>query len=149
MRYQVPQFTDVEDKIVGPLTLKQFIYLAGGAGICIALFYVIPFHFIAIMLMVPVAVLAAALAFYKVNNREFINVVESFVKYFVTSKLYIWKHETKKQVNDTYGRGAVGAYLPKLSDSKLRDLTWTLDVKENVNPVTRDMNKEMQEINKA
>src|SRR3989344_2665997 len=32
MEYQVPQFIEVEDKIIGPLTLKQFIYLAGEAG---------------------------------------------------------------------------------------------------------------------
>ena len=33
MMFSVPQFIDVEDKIIGPLTLKQFIYLAGGAGL--------------------------------------------------------------------------------------------------------------------
>ena len=32
MQFQVPQFLDVEDKIVGPFTIKQFIYLAGGVG---------------------------------------------------------------------------------------------------------------------
>ena len=33
MRFQVPQFIEVEDKIFGPMTLKQFIYMAGGAGL--------------------------------------------------------------------------------------------------------------------
>jgi hypothetical protein len=32
MQFQVPQFLDVEDKIIGPFTIKQFLYLAGGAG---------------------------------------------------------------------------------------------------------------------
>jgi hypothetical protein len=42
MRFQVPQFTDVEDKIVGPLTLKQFVYLAGAGGGCIILYSFLP-----------------------------------------------------------------------------------------------------------
>ena len=38
MRFQVPQFIEIEDKIFGPLTIKQFIYIAGGAGLCFILF---------------------------------------------------------------------------------------------------------------
>ena len=33
MQFQVPQFLDVEDKIIGPFTIKQFLYLAGGVGL--------------------------------------------------------------------------------------------------------------------
>jgi len=29
-------------------------------------------------------------------------------------------------------------YVPKLSESKLKELTWSLDIKENQNPVTED-----------
>jgi hypothetical protein len=29
MQFRVPQFIDIEDKLFGPLTFKQFIYLAG------------------------------------------------------------------------------------------------------------------------
>jgi hypothetical protein len=32
-QFHVPQFIEVEDKIFGPLTLKQFLYVIGGAGI--------------------------------------------------------------------------------------------------------------------
>ena len=30
MQYQVPQFIEVEDKIFGPLTFKQLVYVVGG-----------------------------------------------------------------------------------------------------------------------
>ena len=36
MRFQLPQFIETETKLVGPFTLKQFIYLAGGASVAIA-----------------------------------------------------------------------------------------------------------------
>ena len=42
MRFQVPQFIEVEDKIFGPLTLKQFIYLAGAGGLVFVLWRVLP-----------------------------------------------------------------------------------------------------------
>src|ERR1700722_10293288 len=90
MQFQVPQFIEVEDKIFGPLTLKQFIYLAGGAGLCFLLYEFLP-HIVAIPLMLVAAGFSAALAFYKINNKPFINVVEAAFKYFFASKLYIWK----------------------------------------------------------
>ncbi len=130
MRFQVPQFTEVEDKVIGPLTLKQFIYLAGAVGACIILYTLLP-KFISFVLMIPVLVLGAALAFYKVNNRPFIRVLESSVKYFIASKLYIWKHKEKKIVSEGQTSKA-SVFVPKLSESKLRDLTWSLDVKQNL-----------------
>jgi hypothetical protein len=137
MRFQVPQFTDVEDKIVGPLTFKQFIYLAGGAGAIVVLFTFLP-KILAIFLSLPIAAFAGLLAFYKVNNQSFIKVVESFVKYSVTSKLYLWKHERNESANGAQaGRGAANsAVVPKISESKLRDLMWSLDIKQSGNPVT-------------
>src|SRR3989344_3717953 len=94
MRFQVPQFIEVEDKIFGPLTFKQFIYVAGGGGICVLLFIFLP-NFLALLISLPVALFAAALAFYKVNGKPFINVVEAFFNYSLTNKLYIWKKEDK------------------------------------------------------
>lgn len=144
MRFQVPQFIEVEDKIFGPLTFKQFIYVAGGVGICVILFIFLP-KFLAIIISLPTALFAAALAFYKVNDKPFINVVEAFVKYTFTSKLYIWKKEDKRPesgiTNQESGKPLEQVYVPKLSESKLKELTWSLDIKENQNPVTQDNTK--------
>lgn len=131
MRFQVPQFTEVEDRIIGPFTLKQFIYMAGAVGGCILMYSFLP-KFIAFALMLPILLFGAALSFYKVNNRPFIRVVESFVKYVLTNKLYIWKHEEKKAVAAEQVQSSTVS-VPKLSESKLRDLNWTLDVKQNLN----------------
>jgi len=140
MRFQVPQFIEVEDKIFGPLTFKQFVYVAGGIGISVVLFILLP-KFIAIIISAPILIFAAALAFYKVNDKPFINVVEAFVKYTLTSKLYIWKKEEKvPEAKKTLEKKEIEqVYVPKLSDSKLKELTWSLDIKENQNPVTKDL----------
>jgi hypothetical protein len=133
MRFQVPQFIEVEDKIFGPLTFKQFIYLGGGIGISAVLFITLP-KFLALLISVPIVIFAAALAFYKINEKPFIDIVEAFVKYLFGSKLYIWKREEKKAVPKTTAerqKAATELYVPKLSQSKLKDLTWQLDIKEN------------------
>jgi len=39
MQYQVPQFIEVEDRIIGPLTLKQFLYLAFAGAILFVLWF--------------------------------------------------------------------------------------------------------------
>ncbi|HAO64362.1 TPA: hypothetical protein DCQ44_00065, partial [Candidatus Taylorbacteria bacterium] len=99
MRYQVPQFIEIEDKIFGPLTIKQFIYLAGGGALCYLVYALVNAYlpiYLTIALMLPFAGFASALAFYKVNGKPFIDVVESATKYYLGSKLYIWKKEPKK-----------------------------------------------------
>ncbi len=132
MNFQVPQFIEVEDKIFGPLTFKQFVYLAGGAGAVFMVYTFLPIY-LAIWLMIPLALLALALAFYKVNSRPFVNVLESAFHYALTAKLYLWKRQPKIVIPTTIALGREQAIvIPKLSQSKLRDLAWSLDIKENL-----------------
>lgn len=127
MRFQVPQFIEVEDKIFGPFTLKQFVYLAGAVGIIIILVKFLP-TFLAIMVAVPVIGVALGLAFFKVNSRPFIITLESMFKFLVGQKLYIWKKEEKQATPGSRGGVAPQISLPHLSNSKLKDLSWSLDV---------------------
>jgi hypothetical protein len=131
MRFQVPQFIEVEDKIFGPLTFKQFIYLAGAGGVTLAAFSYFS-KFLAILISMPFIGLGLALAFYKINNRPFINIVESYVKYMTTERLYIWRKDDREVVKkqDEFGSNP-SVPLPKLSNSKLKDLSWSLNVKKN------------------
>jgi hypothetical protein len=141
MRYQVPQFIDVEDKVVGPLTIKQFIYIAGGAGMAFVIYKYIPL----IVAIIPIAIvipLSLALAFYKINNKPFIDFVESAFTFYTKQNLYIWKKEQKKIVAAApEEKDARQVYVPRLSDSKLKELSWTLDINENLNPLTSESGK--------
>jgi hypothetical protein len=131
--YQVPQFIEVEDKIFGPLSFKQFIFVAGGVGICVALFLYL--HFIGILLAIPVAVFSGALAFYKINNKSFTEILEAAFNYYIGGRLYLWrKEEAPEMTHDTVPtpiQPAEDRQKLGLSSSKLHDLAWSLDIKDN------------------
>jgi len=142
MQYQVPQFIEIEDKIIGPLTIKQFVYLAGGAGMAFLAYKTFPF-IIALLLIGVAIALSLALAFYKINNKPFIDFLESAFLYYTKQNLYIWKKEPKKievqAAEET--PDLTGMFVPRLSDSKLKELSWSLDINESLNPLTGEDGK--------
>jgi hypothetical protein len=129
MQFKVPQFLDIEDKIFGPFTFSQFAYLAGGAGISYFLYKLLGFWLGAIPIMIIIG-LSLALTFYKPNERPFVDMLESAFTYLATSKLYIWQREkiTKREVIEKQKKQATIIHNPKLNRSKLRDLSWSLDI---------------------
>ncbi len=137
MRYQVPQFIEIEDKVVGPFTIKQFIYIVGGAGLSFVLYSILPIY-IAILLIVPLEALSLALAFYKINNKPFVDFLESAFMYYTKDNLYIWKKQDKEVVENKETKPAKQVYVPRLSESKLKDLAWSLGVSDNANQTTKN-----------
>lgn len=137
MEYQVPQFIEVEDKLIGPLTLKQFIYVAGSAGLCVVFFSYLPFIFAA-LLSLPVAGFGTALAFYRVNGKSLVEVLEAGFNYYTGKKLLLWKYTppTAKEQGDAAAASAAAEAAarpvrgaPRLTRGKLSELAWSLDVK--------------------
>ena len=135
MQFQVPQFIEVEDKIFGPLTFKQFIYIGGGLGASYILFRVLPIY-LAGPLIAVVGGLAAGLAFFQLNGRPFIVGLENGFFFLVRSKLYLWNNARKKNAAASapvaFAQGSAGVYVPKLSESRLHELSWSLDIKERI-----------------
>jgi len=133
MEYQVPQFIEVEDKIFGPFTLKQFIYVAGGVGLCVILLLYFPLA-IGIVLALPVAALTAALAFYKINNKPFVEIMEAAFKFYIGDRLYLWKKEKSQAPQASAAQAPEAPAAPQklgLSSSRLKDLAWSLDIKDH------------------
>lgn len=132
MQFQVPQFLDVEDKIIGPFTLKQFLYLTGGIGMGYLSLRFIPW--IGLLFALGFVGLGGALAFYKVNGKPFIFIIESGFNYIRSSRLYIWYRREKA---DQVTLNLTG-FTPKTphntgmpiagAGSKLNELTWGMDI---------------------
>ena len=133
MEYQVPQFIEVEDKIFGPLSLKQFIYVAGGIGLCVIIILYLPLY-IGILLALPVGALSIGLAFYKINNKNLVDIIEAAVTFYTNNRLYLWKKEPKQ----TKVEASVAPPPPReklrLTQGKLKELAWSLDIKDQQAP---------------
>jgi len=130
MRFEVPQFIEIEDKIFGPLTWRQFVYVAGGAGLAAVLFFVTPL-IIFVLIGIPVAGLTFLLGFYPVNNRPFSDFLEAAVKYFKGTKLYLWRKKgtgvySGENENETTGSPS---YMPPMSQANLTSLARRLELK--------------------
>lgn len=98
MRFTVPQFIEMEAKIVGFLTFKQFILLFMAGAICFVLRFILPLSFFIIASLIFFGG-ALALAFLKIGGRSLPVVLGNFLKFKLSPKMFIWKKvETPIQV---------------------------------------------------
>lgn len=92
MQFQVPQYIEVEDKIVGPLTITQFLYLASGF-----LFIFISYFFLAPWLWITAAIIvgscAAAFAFATYNGRPLMTIIIAGLRYLWQPRAYAWQKD--------------------------------------------------------
>ena len=150
-QFQVPQFITVEDRIIGPLTLKQFMYLLGGAAVLLLGWFFL--HVILFVLVaLPLGALFTSMAFVTINGRPFPTVFANGINYYLKPHLYLWQKSKESKDKRIENRGqrvenrergtrdlglvtrtnAPIAGIPKLSESKLSDLAWSLDIKEKI-----------------
>lgn len=144
MQFNVPQFIDVEDKIFGPLTFKQFVYVVGGLGMSVVAWWLLP-TIIAIPVIVAIAAFSLALAFWEVNKKPFLHTVRAFSSYITSARLYVWKrqdHESKSAEQLEKETKQLSKIMPEISGKKLDQSAWAVNVEgepaaRNVNPASR------------
>lgn len=135
MQFQVPQYIDIEDKVIGPFTIKQFLYIIAAAGILFVLFKLVKF-FIFIILAVPIAGLTCALAFIKIHNQPFINVIKSFFGFLRKPDFYVWKKPSPKEiVKEKQTPEIIKKTPPKKkakpkSKTRLQEIGWKINVEK-------------------
>lgn len=133
MQFHIPQYIDIEDKLFGPLTLKQGVYLAGGLGGIYLFWRIIPYMFIKAPVILAVAILTWALAFYPKEKlgKPFIEILEAAFNFMIREKLYTWKKESKEPVfKKTEVTLPVSSIpTPSVSTGKLSSASFNLDVR--------------------
>lgn len=130
MQFQIPQFIETEDKIIGPLTLKQFLILAGSGLICFFLFFAVQ-TWLWFMITAIVMAIALAFAFLPVNGKPLDSFVVSAFLYYWNPTVYIFRPrntevsgetpiplnpETKKSYIPTFG--GLKSLIDSLTTSK-------------------------------
>ena len=88
--FNVPQFIDIEDKIVGPLTAKQLGWMALGGVIFLILWGTMDTSTLIVTGFIDVAVFGA-LAFYKPYNQPLFNFILSSIYFSFRPRVYVWR----------------------------------------------------------
>ena len=91
-QFTIPQFIDVEDKIIGPITTRQFIILLAGfllMGISYKIFDFSLFLTVGILTLL----VTGAFAFVRINGRPFHFFILNVTQTLKRPKLRVWYNE--------------------------------------------------------
>lgn len=131
-RFIVPQFIDAEDRIWGPITVRQFIIVLVGA-LFEFLSYKLADFSLFLLETIIIAVLVGLFAFYKVNGMPFhifaVNFIETTFKKprtRVWHKEYVKIQEFKSKDEDKLKNEIIPKKAP-VSSKKLSELSLIID----------------------
>ena len=96
MQFQVPQYYEVKERIVGPLTLQQFFYIAAACGLSFLMFFIFQLWlwFLASVILIGTA---SALALIEINGQSLTKILFSAFFYYWRPRIYFWQRETEKE----------------------------------------------------
>lgn len=112
MQFQVPQFIETEDKVIGPLTWKQFAYIAAAGAVSVILFLILT-PLVWFMLTLVVAAIAIPLAFVPVNGRPMIIFLRALFDNIWHPKVYVFQPRSSQEeprLRDVSARLIKGQY---------------------------------------
>ena len=92
MRFTVPKFIEHEAKIVGPLTFKQFVFIAIAGVICFVLYFTVSFTIFIIACFV-LGGIALGFSFLTIDGTPLPNLIGNFLKFNLSPKMYLWKRK--------------------------------------------------------
>lgn len=134
MQFPVPKDIDLEDKIIGPMTLRQFLYVLVGCSFAYGVLKKIGGPEgntqLAIMIALPIALFSIALAFVKVQERPLVDFMISLLTFFTRPRQRIWKRQDSVQdftLDKNSQVAEVEVVKKKIKVSELTDLTKILD----------------------
>ncbi len=127
-QFVVPQFIDVEDKIFGPVTTRQFIILLV-TGLLLFIIFKLTDITLFIFLAIIIGGFGLILAFVKINGQPFHYFILNIIQTVRRPSLRLWNKIFSKQELEEYRKSTkvevvVSAKeVPKLSYNRIRDLS--------------------------
>lgn len=94
-QFQVPKFIDLQEKILGPLTLPQTLTIAIGAVLGGSLYFVLE-SFLFVPAVTVVGIASFLLAFFRMNERPLADYVINIFAYTMGPRLYVWSKGPQK-----------------------------------------------------
>lgn len=137
MEFSVPQFIEMETKIVGPLTWRQFIYIGGAGALIFFLYFIIEYFYLFLVVAIFLFASAASLAFLKIKGHPLPTIIVNFFLFSLSSKLYIWRKKPikaglfyrKEKIRFKKEKPEESVLLKITKESRLKDLSTQIELK--------------------
>jgi len=133
--FTVPQFIDVEDKIIGPITARQFIIMLSGFMFMVLFYRVFDFSLFIFSSILTFAV-TGVFAFFKINGMAFHFFVLNFVQTLKRPSLRVWDNVynamriNEREIEDNSDSNYLPPPPPKVfSKSRLSELSLIVDTR--------------------
>jgi hypothetical protein len=130
-QFLVPQFIDVENKILGPITTRQFVIMIGTMGALFIMYKTLDFSAFIVATLITV-VIAMAFGFVKVNGLPFHFFVLNIIQTTLRPSLRTWMKDIKEnpldvekdvEMEDGVPTKLVSAAGKQVSSSRLSELS--------------------------
>ncbi|MBN1494189.1 PrgI family protein [Candidatus Peregrinibacteria bacterium] len=150
MQFKVPQNVQMEDKIVGPLTLKHMIILAVGGAVGYVVYIALARTYFWEVWLPPVAVvgvITVLFAFVKIYNVTFSRFILLFIQFIMLPRKRIWIKKSGdvflqevliKQPTEAEHKSIQKSEQTKETVKKLKDISTKLDKYHSGNPNKHD-----------
>lgn len=132
MQFAVPQFIEAESKVIGPISVRQFIILLGTVGVMFV-FYELFSFWIFIVLGLPTLGVGLMFSFVKINSQPFHVFILSIIQTFRRPRLSVWNHQgivpiaVNKNKRNKKDRTAPPAVKGDMTESRLAELSLIVD----------------------
>ena len=134
MMFNVPQFIDVEDKIAGPLTWRQLLWMIG-MGATLLTFFNLFDSSLFFIIAVPTVLLFVGLAFYRPNGIPLIIYIFHAILFVFRPKVSVWERPVRRmptvkepaKTDETVSSGPVDK---RITQERLKELARILDSRE-------------------
>jgi hypothetical protein len=138
-KFVVPQFIDAEDKILGPITVRQFLICLGATLVLFIGYRLLSIWYFAAFAAV-VGGLAGTFSFLRINGQPFHIFFVNFLQTNVRAKLRVWHKELNDRELRALSEMKEDVQAPpkvvkqRPASTRLRDLALTVNTGGVYNP---------------
>ncbi len=135
MQFIVPQFIVVENKVIGPISVRQFLILLVSSGIIFVCYKLFNFWIFSLALVL-ISAFAVVLAFVKINSQPFHLFMLNFVQTMKRPNLRLWRKDLVRIKEKGKVKDIKEVLLPakELRASRLTELSLLVDTGGSYNP---------------
>lgn len=128
MLFNIPQFIDTEDKVVGPFTAKQIGWMIA-ASATLFMIYLFFGKTTTVIIALPILGIFGALGFYRPYGQPLTYAISSIFRFIVSPKMYVWRRiaQVKRTAKKIVSKHEHHLEKKTITEDKVMEISRLLD----------------------